>query len=366
MIDVRSKYVTNKSLVAVDDIRKVALLNVGQMNKMSREDAKACIASYFPWYPPPSNFVSRRSTEQLKIDNPNSVLNVVFSNGTPYNVSINELGQQYGYPVMQQNVTAAARIVYMHPSGSIITHPNKGIMSGPVHPFTQIATALSYVYYINVRLFAAGMPLLYVVEFEKSVNQVVTASIAVDNLKERLRSIIYDDRQTAVSVRDSFPATFVSFVVPPLNIKVTIRIFDKGSVCINGVPDLDLAYFIVTSFLYTLDAYLVACMPLPKGRTSQINFPLPALLSTPVQTPQLLSGQEKTSGAKVTGSAGVKKTRKKRAVAVDVNPLAMPEKHSILNVFRLGGQVDEEDPDMLAALLIEQMDGPQDKGFFDS
>ena len=329
-----------------------------QLRQMSLDEARACIAAFFPWYPPPADFAATCASEQLHIGNPNSVLNVVFSNGTPYNVSINEMGQQYGYPVMQQNVTAAARIVYMYPSGSIITHPNKGIMSGPVHPFTQIATAMSYTYYVNVRLLAAGMPLLRVVEFERSVNQVVIASIAVDSLKERLRSIIYDDRQAAVSVRDSFPATFVSFVVPPLGIKVTIRIFNKGSVCINGVPDIDLAKFIATSFLNTLRAYLVMNLPLPAGRTAQINFAQPVPPAQPAQS-LALSVEEGASDA--AEKVPVKRSRKKRAVAVE----QPHEKSSILDVFRVGNAL-EEDPDAMVAMLIEQMNGPQEKGFFDS
>lgn len=330
--------------------------------QMNREDRMACIASYFPWFPLPDGFTDVLTPEQLHFANPNVVLNVAYANGTGHNVSINELGQHYGYPTMQQNKTTAARIVYMHPSGSVITHPNKGIVSGPVHPFTQIATVLSYVLYVNERLMRAGMPLMYVRNFEKPVNQVVTASMPVERLEDRLMSVIYDDRRTSVTMRDCFPATFISFVVPLLDIRVTIRIFDKGSVCINGVPDLHVAYFIAASFCNTLYAYLVLNMPLPVDRSARSKFVPAPLNFEEMATLGARSDDEEEPAVK----EKVQRPRKKRAVAAEPVKNAVASRHSIMDMFRLGdGRTPLDDPDAIA-LLLAQVDEPQEKGFFDS
>jgi len=250
------------------------------------------------------------------------------------------MGQHYGYPAMKKNVTAAARNVYLYPSGSIIAHPKKGIMSGPVHPFTQISTALAYLWYVNVKKFYAQMPLLYVSTFERSVNQVVTAKIDVPDLKNNLAKIIHPSRITSISKRESFPATFISFDVPPHDIKVTARIFDTGSVCINGVPNLSDAIFIMNELLDSLDAYLCCNIPLPKDAPH-------ALQSETIKNVKKRVRQEKS-----------KETHSKKKVS------APEQKTSILDAFRINAGPPVEELDIMA--IIAEMDGEQGKGFFDS
>jgi hypothetical protein len=148
-------------------------------------------------------------------------------------------------------------------------------------------------------------------------------------------------------------------VVPTLDIRVTIRIFDGGSVCINGVPDLDIAYFIATSFLNTLYAYLVLNLPLPKDRSARVNFVPPP----PIQDDDLAilgDVQEDEFPEKAP-----KRPRKKRAVSKAEKE---EPRHSILDVFRLGdgkGPLNNDDPDAIAALLA-QVDDTYGDGFFDS
>lgn len=305
---------------------------------VSMTEIQRCIQQYFPWHSAPEGY---RRVVSDEIGNPNCVLNVVFSNNTPNSVSINEMGQHYGYPAMKQNVTAAARITYFHPSGSIIAHPKKGIMSGPVHPFTQISTALAYLWHINVRMFYEPMPLMYVSTFEGSVNQVVTAKIEIPNLKQNLSKIIHPSRITSLSKRESFPATFISFDVPPHDIKVTTRIFDTGSVCINGVPNLIDAVFIMNKLLDSLDAYLRCNVPLP------VNVP---------HALQVEAVKKRKREAKASGERPKRATIRKKA-RVD------QEKTSILDAFRPVARAPEE-LDIMA--IIAEMDSEPARGFFDS
>lgn len=304
-------------------------------------EIQSCIQRYFPWYAAPEGHHRSIPIDSGdEIGNPNCVLNVVFSNNTPHSVSINEMGQHYGYPAMKKNVTAAARNVYLYPSGSIIAHPKKGIMSGPVHPFTQISTALAYLWYVNVRKFYAQMPLLYVSTFERSVNQVVTAKIDVPDLKHNLVKIIHPSRITSLSKRESFPATFISFDVPPYDIKVTARIFDTGSVCINGVPNLADAIFIMNKLLDSLDAYLCCNVPLPKDTHHAL------------QEETLKKAKKHGRSDRPKGVGARKKTR------------GTEEKTSILDAFRPNAGPPVDDIDIME--IIAEMDGVQGKGFFDT